>query len=131
MFIEFCGGGALDSIMVDLEKPLTEDQIRFVTHEMVKGLDHLHKHRVIHRDLKAGNVLVTMEGDVKLGKAFSCECLWLKRISPNMTSVFSHLFLFVVQEPFHSCYSDECLCFYLSESRPHEVNSWDATTESF
>lgn len=67
MFIEFCGGGALDSIMVDLEKGLTEEQIRYVCHEMCVGLDFLHRHHVIHRDIKAGNVLLTMEGEVKLG----------------------------------------------------------------
>lgn len=66
MFIEFCGGGALDSIMVELEKPLTEKQIRYVCHEMCEGLQFLHDHKVIHRDLKAGNVLLTSEGDVKL-----------------------------------------------------------------
>ena len=67
MFIEFCGGGALDSIMVDLEKGLTEDQIRYVCHEMLVGLDYLHRHHIIHRDIKAGNVLVTIDGEVKLG----------------------------------------------------------------
>nr|KAG5705141.1 hypothetical protein BaRGS_030858 [Batillaria attramentaria] len=66
MFIEFCGAGALDSIMVDLEKPLTESQIRYVCHEMCVGLDVLHRHHVIHRDIKAGNVLLTMDGEVKL-----------------------------------------------------------------
>ncbi|KAK6186065.1 hypothetical protein SNE40_008172 [Patella caerulea] len=66
MFIEFCEGGALDSIMVDLEKPLSEDQIRFVCHEMCEGLAYLHEKKVIHRDLKAGNVLLTIDGDVKL-----------------------------------------------------------------
>lgn len=67
MFIEFCGGGALDSIMVDLEKPLTEPQIQYVCRQMCEGLDFLHKCFVIHRDLKAGNVLLTSDGQVKLG----------------------------------------------------------------
>ncbi|KAK3094397.1 hypothetical protein FSP39_001244 [Pinctada imbricata] len=66
MYIEFCEGGALDSIMVDLEKSLSEKQIRYVAHEMCLGLDFLHKNKVIHRDLKAGNVLLTAEGYVKL-----------------------------------------------------------------
>ncbi|XP_055879170.1 serine/threonine-protein kinase 10-A-like isoform X2 [Biomphalaria glabrata] len=66
MFIEYCGGGALDSIMVDLEKPLTEPMIRYVAHEMCVALAFLHEHKVIHRDIKAGNVLLTQEGDVKL-----------------------------------------------------------------
>lgn len=67
MFIEFCGGGALDSIMVELERPLTEPMIRYVAHEMCVALAFLHEHKVIHRDIKAGNVLLTLDGIVKLG----------------------------------------------------------------
>uniref|UniRef100_A0A2M3ZZ43 Putative serine/threonine-protein kinase 10 n=1 Tax=Anopheles triannulatus TaxID=58253 RepID=A0A2M3ZZ43_9DIPT len=66
MLIEYCDGGALDSIMVELEKPLTEPQIAYVCKHMCAGLSHLHKNKVIHRDLKAGNVLLTMDGGVKL-----------------------------------------------------------------
>lgn len=68
MLIEYCDGGAVDSIMLELEKPLTEQQIRYICHYMCKALQFLHTHRVIHRDLKAGNVLLTMSGGVKLGK---------------------------------------------------------------
>jgi serine/threonine protein kinase len=70
MLIEFCEGGAIDSIIIDLEKPLTESQIRYVCHEICTGLEFLHKNKVIHRDLKAGNVLLTLDGDVKLGIIF-------------------------------------------------------------
>ncbi|XP_043287616.1 serine/threonine-protein kinase 10 [Venturia canescens] len=66
MLIEYCDGGAVDSIMVELEKALTEPQISYVCQQMTKGLAFLHKSRVIHRDLKAGNVLLTMSGGVKL-----------------------------------------------------------------
>ncbi|XP_013774676.1 serine/threonine-protein kinase 10-like isoform X2 [Limulus polyphemus] len=66
MLIEFCEGGALDTIMMDLEKPLTEQQIRYVCREVCIGLDFLHKNKVIHRDLKAGNILLTLDGGVKL-----------------------------------------------------------------
>jgi len=68
MLIEYCDGGALDSIMVELEKPLIEPQIAFVCQQMCKGLGFLHQNKVIHRDLKAGNVLLTLAGGVKLGK---------------------------------------------------------------
>lgn len=67
MLIEYCNGGALDSIMVELEKPLTEPQIAYVCKHMTQGLHFLHRNKVIHRDLKAGNVLLTMDGGVKLG----------------------------------------------------------------
>lgn len=70
MLIEYCDGGALDSIMVELEKGLTEAQISYVCQQMCKGLTFLHRSHVIHRDLKAGNVLLTMAGGVKLGKFY-------------------------------------------------------------
>ncbi|XP_011329707.1 serine/threonine-protein kinase 10 isoform X2 [Ooceraea biroi] len=66
MLIEYCDGGAVDSIMVELEKALTEMQIAYICQHMTKGLAFLHKSKVIHRDLKAGNVLLTMAGGVKI-----------------------------------------------------------------
>ncbi|XP_054714564.1 serine/threonine-protein kinase 10-like [Uloborus diversus] len=66
ILIEFCEGGAVDTIMVDLEKPLTESQIRHLCHEVCEGLQFLHENKIIHRDLKAGNILLTMDGGVKL-----------------------------------------------------------------
>jgi serine/threonine protein kinase len=33
---------------------------------MVEGLNFLHKNKIVHRDLKAGNVLLTGEGKVKI-----------------------------------------------------------------
>ncbi|XP_013403397.1 serine/threonine-protein kinase 10 isoform X3 [Lingula anatina] len=66
IYIEFCAGGAVDSIMLELEKGLNETQIKAITHQMCQGLKFLHENKVIHRDLKAGNVLLTLEGQVKL-----------------------------------------------------------------
>ncbi|KAL0808670.1 hypothetical protein ABMA28_013104, partial [Loxostege sticticalis] len=66
MLLEYCDGGALDSVMSELEKGLSEQQIAYVCREMCRGLQFLHSRRVIHRDLKAGNVLATMTGGVKL-----------------------------------------------------------------
>ncbi|CAG4948322.1 unnamed protein product [Parnassius apollo] len=66
MLLEYCDGGALDSVMSELEKGLNEAQIAYVCREMCRGLQFLHSRRVIHRDLKAGNVLATMTGGVKL-----------------------------------------------------------------
>ncbi|XP_018351942.1 PREDICTED: serine/threonine-protein kinase 10 isoform X2 [Trachymyrmex septentrionalis] len=66
MLIEYCDGGAVDSIMVELEKALTEMQIAYICQHMTLGLTFLHKSKVVHRDLKAGNVLLTMAGGVKI-----------------------------------------------------------------
>lgn len=66
ILIEFCGGGAVDAVMLELERPLTEPQIRVVCKQVLEALLYLHNNKVIHRDLKAGNILLTLDGDVKL-----------------------------------------------------------------
>ncbi|XP_072413385.1 STE20-like serine/threonine-protein kinase isoform X2 [Chiloscyllium punctatum] len=66
ILIEFCAGGAVDAVMLELERALTEPQIRVICKHTLEALSYLHDNKVIHRDLKAGNILLTMEGDVKL-----------------------------------------------------------------
>jgi len=72
MFIEYCEGGAVDGIMMNLDKPLTEPQIQYICREMCEALQFLHGRLVIHRDIKAGNVLLTADGCVKIGRFFGC-----------------------------------------------------------
>ncbi|CDQ63262.1 unnamed protein product [Oncorhynchus mykiss] len=66
ILVEFCPGGALDDIMLELERGLSEQQISEVCCQTLQALCYLHQHHIIHRDLKAGNILLTMEGHVKL-----------------------------------------------------------------
>ncbi|XP_041087840.1 serine/threonine-protein kinase 10-like [Polyodon spathula] len=66
ILIEFCPGGALDAIMLELERGLSEPQIQVVCKQTLQALEYLHGNKIIHRDLKTGNILLTMEGDVKL-----------------------------------------------------------------
>uniref|UniRef100_A0A8C8RCH4 non-specific serine/threonine protein kinase n=1 Tax=Pelusios castaneus TaxID=367368 RepID=A0A8C8RCH4_9SAUR len=66
ILIEFCAGGAVDAVMLELERPLTEPQIKVVCKQTLDALDYLHENKIIHRDLKAGNILFTLDGDIKL-----------------------------------------------------------------
>lgn len=50
---------------------MTEPQIRVVCKQTLEALVYLHEAKIIHRDLKAGNILLTLDGDVKLGKWFN------------------------------------------------------------
>lgn len=45
---------------------MSEGQIAAVAKEVTEGLLHLHEHGVIHRDIKSDNVLLSLDGNIKL-----------------------------------------------------------------
>ncbi|XP_036088784.1 serine/threonine-protein kinase 3 isoform X4 [Rousettus aegyptiacus] len=49
-----------------LDSWLTEDEIATILKSTLKGLEYLHFMRKIHRDIKAGNILLNTEGHAKL-----------------------------------------------------------------
>ncbi|XP_052392554.1 serine/threonine-protein kinase 10 [Carassius gibelio] len=66
IMIEFCPGGAVDATMLELDRGLEEPQIQVICRQMLEALQYLHSMKIIHRDLKAGNVLLTLDGDIRL-----------------------------------------------------------------
>ncbi|XP_051956602.1 serine/threonine-protein kinase 10-like [Xyrauchen texanus] len=66
IMIEFCPGGAVDATMLELDRGLEEPQIQVVCKQMLEALQYLHSMKIIHRDLKAGNILLMLDGDIKL-----------------------------------------------------------------
>ena len=65
--LEFCEGGSLLDIMRITNIFYTEKEIASLLKMVLKGLQFLHTQKKIHRDIKAGNILLTDEGIVKLG----------------------------------------------------------------
>ncbi|KKY37659.1 putative ste ste20 ysk protein kinase [Diaporthe ampelina] len=62
--MEFCSGGSC----ADLMKPgkIEEEYIAIIVRELLLGLDYLHSDKKLHRDVKAANVLLGSNGQVKL-----------------------------------------------------------------
>jgi len=62
--MEFLAGGSV----LDLVKPgpITEDNVATILKELILALEYLHNDRKIHRDIKAANVLLSGNGEVKL-----------------------------------------------------------------
>lgn len=67
LVMEYCLGSASDIIEVH-RQPLREEEISAICEGCLQGLSYLHSLGKIHRDVKAGNILLTENGTVKLGK---------------------------------------------------------------
>ncbi|CAG0902185.1 unnamed protein product [Cyprideis torosa] len=64
--MEYCGAGSVSDIMRLRKKTLTEEEIATILSDALRGLEYLHLRRKIHRDIKAGNILLNSEGYAKL-----------------------------------------------------------------
>ena len=64
--MEYCGAGSVSDIMRLRKKTLNEEEIAIVLSDTLKGLEYLHLRKKIHRDIKAGNILLNIEGHAKL-----------------------------------------------------------------
>ncbi|CAR24473.1 putative serine/threonine protein kinase KIC1 [Lachancea thermotolerans CBS 6340] len=64
VIMEYCAGGSLRTLL----RPgkIGEQYIGVIMRELLIALMHIHKDGVIHRDIKAANVLITNDGHIKL-----------------------------------------------------------------
>jgi len=67
LVMEYCGAGSVTDIVKTTKgQTLKEEWIAYICREVLRGLTHLHACKVIHRDIKGQNVLLTDNADVKL-----------------------------------------------------------------
>lgn len=65
LVMEYVEGETLDEKIARQGK-LSEGETRSIAIEICKGLEHAHQKKVIHRDMKPGNVLLGKDGSVKI-----------------------------------------------------------------
>lgn len=99
--MEYMEGGSLTDVVT--ANLMTEGQIAAVSRETAQGLEHLHRHGVIHRDIKSDNVLLSLNGDIKLS-------LYLRLISALATD---------------SCSLSSRLWFLCANIGPQQLKTYD------
>jgi len=64
--MEYCGSGSCADLMSICERTLSETEVACILRETLQGLAYLHQLKLIHRDVKAGNILLNHKGQAKL-----------------------------------------------------------------
>jgi serine/threonine protein kinase len=64
--MELCTGGDLLNY-VRKRRKLTEKYAKFVFKQVMEGIAYIHKHGIVHRDIKLDNILLDGKGFIKIG----------------------------------------------------------------
>eukprot|EP00250_Pteridium_aquilinum_P004272 c14497_g1_i1 orf=421-2823(-) len=102
IFLELVRMGSLDSILRKFKR-FGDDTIRSYTRQILLGLEYLHAKKTIHRDIKCGNILVDVNGQVKLSD-FGIA----KQVGESLASSVKGTPLYMAPEvllPTKDCYS--------------------------
>ena len=65
IFMEYVPGGSIHSLLQRFGS-FSETVIRVYTRQILAGLEYLHRHQIMHRDIKGANILVDNSGVIKL-----------------------------------------------------------------
>ena len=66
LIMEYCAAGSVLDLIRITKKQLNELEIASILFYTLKGLQYLHENKKIHRDIKAGNILLDANGNAKL-----------------------------------------------------------------
>jgi cyclin-dependent kinase 10 len=88
LVMEYCEQD-LASLLDNLEKPFTESEVKCIIIQLLRGLEYLHSHYIIHRDIKVSNLLLTDEGCLKIADFGLARTFGIpsKEMTPNLVTV--------------------------------------------
>ncbi|GJJ78366.1 hypothetical protein EMPS_10725 [Entomortierella parvispora] len=67
MVLELCKCELLkDGPGDELRKPFDEAECRDIFQQLILGMEYLHEHKIVHRDIKPGNLLISYDGKLKI-----------------------------------------------------------------
>ncbi|KAK9922889.1 hypothetical protein M0R45_031328 [Rubus argutus] len=82
------GGSCLHILKAAYPDGFEEVVIATILRDILKGLEYLHHHGHIHRDVKAGNILIDARGAIKLGDFGVSACLFDSGDRQRMRNTF-------------------------------------------
>ena len=76
--MEYCVND-LAALIDNMSSPYTAGEIKCLLYQLLRGIEYLHMHFIIHRDLKLSNLLITKDGTLKiadfgLARKFGTDC---------------------------------------------------------
>lgn len=66
MFIEFMSAGVLTNFIHMYKKKIPEEVIAYIINRILIGLNTIHSKKLIHRDIKSNNILISLNGNIKI-----------------------------------------------------------------
>lgn len=63
--LEYCPGGELFHYLRKVKR-MSEEEARYCFIEILLGLEHLHKKKIIYRDIKPENIMIDANGNLKI-----------------------------------------------------------------
>lgn len=87
ILMEYCDRCSLRNILDARQQVLSEDQISFVMHDLLKGIEFIHNnYQMVHRDIKCSNILLNSNGDIKISD-FDISKIFASQSFQNMTII--------------------------------------------